>query len=370
MPMARSDRLGLLAACLLAGFCAACASVDEPCRVAYDLGSSGIRAGTADRTGDYSVKLDSLAILDERGVPALGGPTIAALRDIEAQGRFAQECRRVGAGFSVWRLALERDRSALVGVLEAIEASTGVAVLVLPQRDEGHDAYLGARRLLGGALSTSHILDIGGGSLQIAGEHDSAGAALGQKIWYRELCRRLRNVDATTCPLQPMSAAELATARAHLADLLKPHLAGLARNISLTAISRPVTRGVKPAVDRLVPAVRDAAPLERTRLSVAIGKVATMSTAETAAGLDTAPSFAQYLLSDMLLVEGILQGIGLESLNIAEAPAANVQGLLQDDRAFAWQRHYQCYLAHLKQSGIAAYGLDPGQCPAAARPGP
>jgi hypothetical protein len=370
MPMARSARLRVFAAWLLAGLCAACASVDEPCRVAFDMGSSGIRAGASDRAGDHSVKLDSLAILDARGIQALGAPTIAALRDLQAQGRFPQECRRVGAGFSVWRLALERNRSALVGVLEAIETSTGVAVLVLPQREEGHDAYVGARRLLGPALSTTHILDIGGGSLQIAGEHDSAGAALGQKIWHHDLCRQVRNADAATCPLQPMNAAELADARSHLARLLKPQLAGLPGNVSLTAISRPVTRGIKPAVDHLVPASRDSTTLKRDWISAAIEKVAGMSAAETTASLGFPPAFAQYLLSDMLLVEGILLGLDIESMNVAEAPAANVQGLLQDEHAFAWQRHYQCYLANLRQSGIDAYDLDPERCRMPDRPTP
>ena len=80
-------------------------------------------------------------------------------------------------------MATQEDRRKLAGDLEAIRSASGVAVLVIPQRQEGAYGYLGARHLLGNRLTTSHILDIGGGSLQIAGESHSFGALFGQKLW-------------------------------------------------------------------------------------------------------------------------------------------------------------------------------------------
>jgi hypothetical protein len=356
-----AHRLKGFAAALLAALCAACATVEQPCRVAYDMGSSGIRAGIGDPT-DYSVKLDSLALFDAQGINGLGTSTITALRELQTQGGFPQACTSIGGGFSVWRFALDRDKAALAATLGEIEVATGVAVLVMPQRNEGRDAYLGARQLLGSTLATTHIVDIGGGSLQIAGEHDTVGAALGQKTWHQELCRLLHKASNADCSLQPMTSAELSVARTHLSTLLKPKLAGLPRDATLTAISRPVTRGVGPAVERLFPAAADSGQFKRIALSTAIDRVAAMSTAEAASRLNTAPTFLQYLLSDMLLVEGILRETGVPSMSMAEAPTANVQGLLRDEHAFAWRRHYACYLANLKQSGIGAYDLDPESC--------
>ena len=70
-----------------------------------------------------------------------------------------------------------------------------------------------------------------------------------------------------------------------------------------------------------------------------------------------------YLLSTMLLVEGVLLATGGESLKVAEIDLTNLPGLLADDHAFAWERRHDCYLERLPALGLGAYASDPATCP-------
>ena len=341
---------GLLAATVFAG---------ESCRIGFDIGSSGIRAGVSDSSVTTRTDIDFIG-------PLLAGggldetATIAALRELPKQGGFPTDCVRVGGGFSAWRIALREDPDKLAGILARIEAASGVAVLVLPQNVEGRYGYFAARQLLGDKLKTSHVLDIGGGSMQIAGEHWSFGDDLGQKLWHRALCEKVRMTSI--CVLQPMRVADLAAARTLLAEKLEGVRAALPPPVSMTAISPPVTRGVLPAVERLFGKDAGHDAIQRARLTAAIGETAELTLEETEKRFAIPEKYAMYLLSDMLLVEGVLQATGGEALQVSEIDLTNVPGLLADDHAFAWSGHYGCYLQRLHQAGVAAYASDPQRC--------
>ena len=236
-------------------------------------------------------------------------------------------------------------------------------MLVIPQLQEGAYGHAGARQLLGDRLTTSHVLDIGGGSLQIAGERGAWGDVLGQKAWQRRLCQEIRNSESVPCDLQPMTGAELATARSLLAELLGGVAAVLPGPVTLTAISRPVSRGVAPAVARLAPAGAAADVLQRPALSAAIDRIAGLTGSETLVATGSPRGHVAYLLSTMLLVEGVLLATGGESLKVAEIDLTNLPGLLADDHAFAWERRHDCYLERLPALGLGAYASDPATCP-------
>lgn len=362
MPVA--DRWRRALAGLVFALLAASTAADEACRIAYDMGSSGIRAGASTSRVTARADIDYLAPLwAGRGLEETLAPTIAALNDLPLQAGFAGDCRRVGGGFSAWRLALGQDPEALAAILARLRAASGVALLVVPQGQEGAYGYFGARQLLGDRLTTSHVLDIGGGSLQVAGERHSYGEALGQKIWHRHLCRELRHDESAPCALQPMTGDELAAARRLTAEKLAGVGAALPPPVSMTAISRPVSRGVLPAVNRLLPQEATPGSLRLAALSTAIDQLAGLSRDETAARVGSPPSYVAYLLSDMLLVEGLLRATGGEVLPVAELDLTNLPGLLADDRAFAWAPHYACYLDRLREIGLAAYASDPATCP-------
>jgi hypothetical protein len=239
-------------------------------------------------------------------------------------------------------------------------------VLVIPPEREGAYGYFAARKLLGERLATSHVLDIGGGSLQVAGEKTSFVAALGQKSWHRLLCEWLRGTTEAPCALQPMDDRDLTRARALLAVQLVDN--ALPANTTMTAISRPVSRGVQPAVRKLAgTAPAPQARLRHADLRAAIAQLAPLDLAATASRTQSAASHAAYLLSDMILVDGLMQLTADGELQIAEATFTNLPGLLADDQAFAWHDRYTCYLQRLPSLGIAAYASDPLSCPTDAR---
>lgn len=354
-----------LALCLLAGMAAA----GQQCRIAFDMGSSGIRAGQSGRAEVMRANIDYLAPLAAgRGLAETIPPTIAALRDLPASAGFGDDCSRLGGGFSAWRMAAQADRQQLAGELESIRRASRVAVLVIPQRQEGAYGYLGARQLLGDRLSTSHILDIGGGSLQIAGQSHSFGALFGQKLWHRELCKALRNTSQLPCTLQPMTTAELDRAR----TLLRSHLPNIRRDLpqgaTMTAISRPVTRGVAPAVARFFNRPDNLGTITPTMLRATLELHAGLSLDEMAGQLGSQGPHAAYLISDMLLVEGLIQATGGHDLQIAETDLTNLPGLLADDRAYRWSERHDCYLQRLRRMGVAAFYSDPASCAIMAQP--
>lgn len=357
----------MIARRLLAGLVfallATAAAAEGPCRVAFDIGSSGIRAGADNSSVTARGDIDYLAPLwAGHGLEETVAPTITALRDLPEKAGFSPECKRVGGGFSAWRLAMAQGAGDLSALLERIWSASGVAVLVIPQLKEGAYGYFGARQLLGDALKTTHVLDIGGGSLQIAGDQASFGETLGQKVWHRHLCREIRNSESTPCTLQPMTGDELAMARSLLAEKLAGVASALPEPVSMTAISRPVSRGVLPAIRKLSAASSEEKGFQRAELTSAIERLARLSLEETAAELGGSGHLA-WLLSDMLLVEGLLQATGGERLQVAEIDLTNLPGLLADDHAFAWQKHYGCYLERLRSLGLDAYASDPATCP-------
>ena len=206
----------------------------------------------------------------------------------------------------------DRDKERLLTILAQIREATGVAVLVIPQTVEGAYGYFGARQLLGKGLTTSHVLDIGGGSLQISGADTSLGEMLGQKVWYRHLCRAIRGSESAPCHLQPMSDEEVAIARRLADEKLARVSHALPAPVTMTAVSRPVSRGVFPALTRLAAGGSiSASAIDRDgfqfrALSKAIQRIAPLSSETSTALVDSSPVFGVYLLSDMLLVEGLL----------------------------------------------------------------
>jgi len=364
MSMRAAGRCRQAVAGLVLALLAASTATGESCRIGYDMGSSGIRAGATGSAVTTQVGIDYLDPLwAGRGLEETVAPTVAALNDLPREAGFPADCARVGGGFSAWRLALEQDAEQLAAILGRIHAASAVAVLVIPPLREGAYGYAGARQLLGERLTTSHVLDIGGGSLQIAGERSAWGDMLGQKAWHRRLCQEIRNAESVPCELQPMTGAELATARSLLAELLGGIAAALPGPVTLTAISRPVSRSVAPAVARLVLASAGTNALQRVAISAAIGQIAGLTGSETIVATGSSRDYVAYLLSSMLLVEGVLLATGGESLKVAEVDLTNLPGLLADDRAFAWGRRHGCYLERLQTLGLGAYASDPATCP-------
>ena len=140
--------------------------------------------------------------------------------------------------------------------------------------------------------------------------------------------------------------------------------ASLGPSPTLTAISRPITRGVAPAVRLLVTGKTGGADqLAAKDISTVITKIAGLSHEKIATLTGIPSSFAGYLLSDMLLLEGLLRATGGTDMKAIEGTLSILPALLADDKAFTWSTRYSCYLDRFKVSGPDTYFGDPGTCP-------
>lgn len=308
--------------------------------------------------------LDVLAAVNSRpGIDAVVPHTAVALRVLRAQGHWPDDCQgQVGVGFSAWRLSLQREPDDLIQALRDIRRASGVSLLVASPAQEGHYGYSGAQRALGSQLGQRRVLDIGGGSLQVTAPQAVFGMPLGQKAWHRLLCQALGRGDVVPCALQPLSGPEVASARQLAAEQLRGLPQALGTPVDMVAITRPVSRGVAPAVQQLRQ-TPSADTLARIDLSAAIEAWAGQSGQALSAAAGLPAEHAAFLMSDMLLVEGLMTAARSDTLVVAEADASNnVHSILADERAYRWAQRYECYLARLRTLGEAAYASDPHTC--------
>lgn len=333
------------------------------CRIAFDMGSSGVRAavsGAGDGVPIPTRDLDLLTPLMQGKRLELLLPAVeSALREMPQQARLPASCRQLGGGFSAWRLAWRQEGAQLSNQLETLRKQTGVAVLVIPAAVEGRYGHDSAKQALGLRLQTSHILDIGGGSMQVAGHDRSFGIELGQKSWAHRLCQTLGRDTTGACPMQPLNKPELQQAR----DLASQQLQALPAEVgpgTLTAISRPVTRGIRSALRSL--GLAQGESISAQELSTAIEKLSPMVLTDMVQLTGLSASFAPYLVSDMLLVEAVMRSMNLSTLALAETAINNLPALLRDERAYAWSQRYPCYVQRLRELGPAAYFSDPAGC--------
>ena len=161
-----------------------------------------------------------------------------------------------------------------------------------------------------------------------------------------------------------MTPAELDSAR----QLLQLRLKGIARDLPggarMTAISRPVTRGVAPAVARVFNRPAGLEEISPTMLRATLELNAGLNLDEMAERLGSERKHAAYLISDLLLVEGLMQATGGHNLRIAELDLTNLPGLLADERGYRWADSHDCYLQRLRTMGVGAYFSDPATCAA------
>jgi hypothetical protein len=371
----------VLALFLLLFVVLAASGCTEPCRVGFDVGSSGVRVGSSCRPETERVAIDYLAdVWASNAVSSTIEPTVDALRTLPGKAGLESGGPRVAGGYSAWRLALEKggaDRMA--ATLAEIEARSGVRLLVIPQDVEGDYGYYAARQALGERLATDAILDIGGGSLQIARPGRGWGDALGQRAWRRLFCAEVKGDTSPECSPNPVGQDAMARAQAVLASRIAEAREKLGQGFTVTAVSSPLVRGIHPAIRSLaarhggISGQIDEAGFDRTAIESAITALAGLNDAAMLDLLDQCrkktdqPScrsqFIGTVVTDMLLVRTLMLGLGIERIEVAAADLTNVPGLLADSRATAWSADYACYLARLRRLGIDAFVSDVASCP-------
>lgn len=151
--------------------------------------------------------LDVTGALTEAGADALVA-TVARARDSAARARCAD--------LLAFATSALRDATNSAAVLARVRDETGVALQVLPGVDEARYTFLAVRRWYGWSAGRLLVLDIGGGSLELAAgldEHPAAAASL--PLGAGRLTRDWFAGD-------PPSRKEIDALRAHLDDQLQP----------------------------------------------------------------------------------------------------------------------------------------------------
>jgi hypothetical protein len=352
---------------------------DQACRIGFDIGSSGIRVGSNTTGATASVDIDYFSdFWDDMKLDLSIEPTIQALLSLPNQAGLPNNCIAVAGGYSIWRLAMDHAGwSDTAKILENIHRRTGVAIYVIPQEVEGFYGYFAAREILGDNLHTPYILDIGGGSLQIASVDRGWGAALGQRAWQQRFCEMVKNQASDLCVPNPVGP----DASDRSASVLEPQIVEartiLGSGLRMTAVSPAVTKVIHPIVQilaakKLVNGAVDEHGFSLQALNEAIILLQEHNDDEILTLIDGCrwngnqvcnTDFVEYFVTNMLLVKTLMDGLSIEYLEVGSARINNVPGLLADQRTFDFASHYDCYLMRLKEEGVDAYRSEITSCP-------
>ncbi len=255
----------------------------------------------------------------EGAISAEGADTLA---------RFVTDCTEVAESRGVAELmgfatSAIRDASNTEKVLDQVASASGVGLQVLPGDDEARVTFLAARRWFGWSAGRILMVDIGGGSLEMAvGLDEEPDVAVSLPLGAGRLTRELRSDPPRRAQLRDLRRrvrSEIATVQPTLARAGEPQLAvGTSKTIrSLARVCGAAPRGDGPYVPR---------SLERADLAELVPRLAGMTASERACLPGVSPARAPQLLAGAVVVEAALDLLGVESLCIC--PWALREGLI------------------------------------------
>ena len=254
-----------------------------------DLGSNSFHLLVADVDGStvHPVRRQREMLHLGRAVARHGTiPVDLGVRAIATVERFAELARRSGAStlVAVGTEALRTPSG--TDLVSRLSDAAGVPLSVLDGDEEARLAYLGARAGVDVTEEPTLVLDLGGGSLELAiGSGDRI-------LWATSLplgASRLSALsDAWTSDADgTLSAEALARLRAHVAETLAPAIDvvrshGPATTIAVGGTVRALARLLAVRAERWLPATVNQAPLDRAELAAATIDLAAVPTTERA----------------------------------------------------------------------------------------
>ncbi len=207
-----------------------------------------------------------------------------------------------------------RDAANSAAVLARVRDETGVALQVLPGEDEARYTFLAVRRWYGWSAGRLLVLDIGGGSLEIAAgrdEHPAAAASL--PLGAGRLTREWFSSD-------PPSRREIETLRVRLDAELEPAARGLRRAgepelaVGTSKTFRSLARLTGAAPSSAGP--RERRVLTDVGLRQLVAFVTRMSSADLAELEGVSPSRARQLAAGALVAEAAMRALRVQRLEI------------------------------------------------------
>ncbi|TPG14823.1 Ppx/GppA phosphatase family protein [Pedococcus bigeumensis] len=199
-------------------------------------------------------------------------------------------------------------------VLTRVRAATGVTLQVLSGEDEARLTFLAARRWFGWSSGTLLVVDIGGGSLELAaGMDEDPDAAISLPLGAGRLTRDLLPGDPPAADVvrEARRAIRLRMAAA-MRPLAKAGTADRAVGTSKTMRSLARVTGAAPSSD----GPYAARSLERVALASLVADLGTMSAHRRERLSGVSASRSHQLLAGALVAEAAMDLLGLERLEI------------------------------------------------------
>ena len=282
-----------------------------------DLGSNSFHLLVADVDGSTvrPVRRQREMLHLGRAVARHGSiPVDLGVRAVATVERFAELARRTGAEtlVAVGTEALRTSRGATL--VERLSDAAGSPLAVLDGEEEARLAYLGARAGVDVAGEPTLVLDLGGGSLELA---IGVGARI---VWATSLplgasrLSALLDVDASDAD-GTVSGASLDRLRAHVRDVLDPAVDVVRTHAPTTTIAvggtvRALARLLAARAERWLPATVNQAPMDLEELAAAARDLNAASTAERARMPSVSSRRADHLHVAATVLEETLRGIG------------------------------------------------------------
>lgn len=251
-----------------------------------DLGSNSFHLLVADIDGStvHPVRRQREMLHLGRAVARHGSvPVDLGVRAVATVERLADLARRSGAEqlVAVGTEALRRPGS--TDLVTELSEAAGTPVAILDGEEEARLAYLGARAGVDVTADPTLVLDLGGGSLELA-----VGA--GERIlWATSLPLGASRLSAMLDEDDdgPPSDVRLARLREHVAGQLEAAVGVVAGHAPATTIAvggtvRSLARLLAVRADRWLPATVNQAPLDLAELSEAASDLVAVSTLERA----------------------------------------------------------------------------------------
>ncbi|MDO5503413.1 MAG: Ppx/GppA phosphatase family protein [Actinomycetia bacterium] len=242
---------------------------------------------------------------------------------------FVGECLEVAehqGAESVVGFATSAIRDAPNGddVLAAVHAAHDVELDVMAGEEEARHTFLAARRWFGWSSGTLLMIDIGGGSLELAvGMDEDPDVAISLQLG-------AGRITHDWLPGDPPSAADIRAARkyvrAEIAAAARPILRHQNANriVGTSKTMRSLARICGAAPSREGPYVTRM--LERSRLSEELERIATMTVKQRAGLSGVSAARAPQLLGGAIVAEAAMDLLGVESLEIC--PWAMREGVI------------------------------------------
>lgn len=291
-----------------------------------DLGSNSFHLLVADVEGSAvaPVRREREMLHLGRAVARHGQiPVDLEVRAVATVDRLADLARRSGAQevVAVGTEALRGpERAALVARLSEV---AGTPIEILDGAEEARLAYLGARASVDVEQEPTLVIDLGGGSLELA-------IGTGERIlWACSLPLGASRLTAMLDPLdpddmdEPVSERQLDELRAHIARQLDAAVATVSEHAPATVLAvggtvRALARLLAARADRWLPSTVNQAPLTLDELADAVADLTQVGTAERARMPGVKSRRADHLHVAAVVVEATLRRVGGATARVSD----------------------------------------------------